>query len=201
MYQDSQIRWLVAAFAATAVAVMLAAPAGARPILADVGDETYGVVSVPAQQTQKSAVHSNLVHEGVQAERRHGVYAVADESTATIRDHGRQTYVPGVTDSTTGVMAQARQNARDDVVTDKAAPAGSSTERYIPGVTDSTTGVMRNVGVDTPVVAEPTAVSDDGGRDFGNVAIGLTAALATALLMALASFALVQQRRRRVAAL
>lgn len=91
-------------------------------------------------------------------------------------------FIPGVTDSTSGVLAQL-----DD-------------ERFIPGVTDSTTGVLRELerkGLEPRDVASPTNAGDSG---FGHdTAIAVGAALA-ATVVAFASLALLAAaRRRRVA--
>jgi hypothetical protein len=205
MFKDSKTRWLVTAFAAAALAVTLAAPAGAWPV-AEGSDNVNG--SMPPQEVQNDVL-SNTVHEGVQADRRLGTTSIVPTPVS-------DAYVPGVTDSSIGVMEQVRQNARDDVVTDKAAPAVTDTptaipylsqgegvpasfgETYVPGVTDSTTGVYNALGIETPtVVAADT--SDDSFSWNSDFVIALSAALATALLMTLGTFALVSQRRRRVA--
>jgi len=67
----------------------------------------------------------------------------------------------------------------------------------IPGGVDPTTGLAP--GVDRSVPVEATIVSDGGGIDVGNLAVGLAAALGAALLMALGVFTLVHQRRRPAA--
>jgi hypothetical protein len=200
MFKDSKTRWLVTAVAAAAVAVVVVAPAGAWPV-AD-GTRAEGVQgSMPPQDLQGSIL-SNSVHEGVQADRRLGTTSVVPTPVG-------DTFIPGVTDSTTGVMEQARQNARDNVVTDKATPIpylsqgegvpSSFGETYIPGVTDSTTGIYRALGVDPPTVVATTGSDDSFISLSDDLVIALGAALATALLMALGTFALVNQRRRRVA--
>ena len=89
-------------------------------------------------------------------------------------------FIPGVTDSTTGVMAEL----------DK---------RYIPGVTDSTTGVLRELERNRLQhgrgVAHPSA-GDSGFEADTTVAVGA----ALAATVAFAGLALrAAARRRRVA--
>jgi hypothetical protein len=89
-------------------------------------------------------------------------------------------FIPGVTDSTTGVMAEL----------DK---------RYIPGVTDSTTGVLRELErrrEEGHHVASDTSTGQSGFGDDAAVALG--AALAALLTFALLAL-LAAARRRRVA--
>ena len=90
-------------------------------------------------------------------------------------------YIPGVTDSTTGILAE-----RND--------------RYIPGVTDSTTGVLRDLerrDAERHDVVVPARKADDSGfRYDATVAAGA----ALAAMVALAVLALLAgARRRRVA--
>jgi hypothetical protein len=210
MIQDSKIRWLVATLAAAALAVTIAAPAGAWADPPGGRQDGNGIGSMPPQDVQKTIL-SNSVHEGVQADRRLGASVVAAQPVE-IRSLGK-TFIPGFTDSGAGVMLEVRQNLRDDVVTDKAAPApspipylshgngvpSSTFKTYIPGVTDSGTGVNRELGIDPTTVVATGEVSDDSFNWSSDLVIGISAALLTALLMALGTFALVHQRRRRVA--
>jgi hypothetical protein len=102
--------------------------------------------------------------------------ALVGSTTAGAADE----FIPGVTDSTTGVMADLRD-----------AP-------FVPGVTDSTTGVLREL---ERKGFEPREISlvDAGESDVGyDAAVGLGAALAA--LGAVASLILLAAtRRRRVA--
>jgi hypothetical protein len=223
MFTKSQARWLVTTVGAVALLLVMAAPAGAWADVEGGRMDGNGQGSMPPLEVQKSQIHTNVAHEGKLAELR--------VATATAGD----TYIPGVTDSTTGVMQQVAANTReqaftrpdssagttsvppelpnrDYVVADKAAPAAPVIpylsqgqgvasdfgETYIPGVTDSGTGVLTDIGanVETPVVT--AAVSDDGFNWTSDSVIGISAALLTALLMALGAFALVNQRRRRM---
>jgi hypothetical protein len=91
-------------------------------------------------------------------------------------------FIPGVTDSTTGVLAQL-----DD-------------DRFIPGVTDSTTGVLRGLerkGLEPRDVVSPTNAGDSGFGYDTAVAVGAALAAAVAAFASLALFA--AARRRRVA--
>jgi hypothetical protein len=90
-------------------------------------------------------------------------------------------FVPGVTDSTTGVLAEL-----DD-------------DRFIPGVTDSTTGVLRELerkGLE-PQGVGPTQAGDSGFDYDAAVAVGGAFAAMAAGLALLALLA--AARRRRVA--
>jgi hypothetical protein len=103
--------------------------------------------------------------------------ALIGSTTARAADE----FIPGVTDSTTGVMAELGEPA------------------YIPGVTDSSTGVLREL---ERKGLEPRAVSltNAGESGFGDdTAVAVGAALA-AVFAAVASAALfAAARRRRVA--
>lgn len=89
-------------------------------------------------------------------------------------------FIPGVTDSTTGVLAEL----------DK---------RYIPGVTDSTTGVLRELERrrdERQHVASATSTGESGLGDDAAVAVG--AALAAMIAFAVVAL-LAAARRQRVA--
>ena len=90
-------------------------------------------------------------------------------------------FIPGVTDSSTGVLAQLADG------------------RFIPGVTDSTTGVLRELerrSLEPRDVGSPTTAGDSGFGYDGAVAVGA----ALAAVVAFGSLALVTvARRRRVA--
>lgn len=218
MFKASQIRWLVTALVATAAALVVVAPASAWEDVQRMNGVGQGSMP-PAAVQERASIHSNLTHEGRLADQRLGT-AVAThtglgaQGLPVYKHYVDNGYIPGVTDSSIGVAEQVRQIARDNVVTDKAAPEtppipylshgegvdSSFGETYIPGVTDSGTGVLRDLGVDVPPVAATTReVSDDGFNWSSDTVIGISAALLTALLMALGTFALVSQRRRRMA--
>jgi hypothetical protein len=90
-------------------------------------------------------------------------------------------FIPGVTDSSTGVLAELEN-------------------RYIPGVTDSTTGVLRELerrSAERPrAVAPATNGGDSGFPSDATAALG--AALAATAAVAVLAL-LVSARRRRVA--
>jgi hypothetical protein len=226
MFTNSQARWLVTAIGAALLMLAMAAPAGAWADLEGGRMDGNGQGSMPPVEVQKAQIQSNLAHEGRLADQRLGSGNVVSRSAS-------ESFIPGVTDSTTGVMQQAAQNVRDtpvtrpdssagtvsvasdlrnrdDIVTDKPAPAvpylshgegvdPSYGKTFIPGVTDSGTGVLTDVGANVePPVAVTREISDDGFNWSSDIVIGISAALLTALLMALGSFALVNQRRRRM---
>jgi hypothetical protein len=94
-------------------------------------------------------------------------------------------YVPGVTDSTTGVLADLERSGRGG-------------DRYVPGVTDSATGVLRELerkGLEPRVAAPADPGSGFGVDDAAAVAGAGLAASVLAGGLALAAGA----RRRRVA--
>lgn len=261
MFKNSQTRWLVTAIGAATLMLAITAPAGAWADVEGGRMDGNGQGSMPPVEVQTSQILSNVAHEGRLAERRLGaqglpVYksdvtsdfipGVTDSTTgvmAEARKNAREalvvtgeTFIPGVTDSTTGVMQQVAANARDQaftrpdgsagttsvppelrnrdhVIADKAEPVKpaipylshgegvdpSYGKTFIPGVTDSSTGVLTDVGANIePPVAVTREVSDDGFNWSSDIVIGISAALLTALLMALGSFALVNQRRRRM---
>jgi hypothetical protein len=206
MFKDSQARWLVTTLGAVALMLVMVAPAGAWADVEGGRMDGNGQGSMPPVDVQKSQIHTNVAHEGRLADLR--------VATTTSGD----TFIPGYTDSTSGVLKDVGATVatvpnRDHVVADKAAPeapvipylshgegvSSSYGETYVPGVTDSGTGVLTDVGANVePPVAVTTAVSDDGFDWSSDVVIGISAALLTALLMALGTFALVNQRRRRM---
>ena len=91
-------------------------------------------------------------------------------------------YIPGVTDSSTGVLAELERS-----------------DRFIAGATDSSTGVLRELerkGLEPRAIASPTNAGDSGLGDDATVALG--AALAAMVASAFVAL-LTAARRRRVA--
>jgi hypothetical protein len=215
MFKDSKTRWLVTIVAVSAAAVMLVAPAGAWQDVAGGRMDGNGSGSLPPPEVQErqASILTNAVHEGRLAERRVGTTSVVPASTsgtvvATMNpglvETGGRTFVPGVDSSGASVLLEVGPSlevgsvaSRDDVVADKAAPAPAV--EFVPGVTDSTTGVYATYGIEPPAVVAATGSSDDSFNWNSDILIAISVALAMALLMALGTFALVSQRRRRVA--
>ena len=107
--QDSQIRWLFTIVAATALALMAAAPAGAWADPPGGRQDGKGIGSIPPPEIQSlhqgsATISSNLRHEGVLAERRLGSAATAGSVVASMNPgvvvRNGKTFVPGV--SSTG---------------------------------------------------------------------------------------------------
>ena len=81
-------------------------------------------------------------------------------------ERAEQPFIPGVTDSGTGVLRELERQSQD---------------RFIPGVTDSGTGVLRELERRTLEGREaPTASADDSGFGAGPAAVAAGAALAAA---------------------
>jgi|SRR5829696_3629385 len=171
--QHSQNRTLVVAFAATALALIAAAPAGAWADAPGGRQDGKGIGSIPPPEIQtlhqrSATIASNVRHEGVLAERRVGSTArtavvVGAMNPGVVVRNGR-TFVPGVSATGASTLIEIR-------------PRGVS------------------------VVPAVSAASGDDGFEWSPAAIGLTAALAVALLMAVATAGVAGGRRRRVATL
>lgn len=128
---------------------------------------------------------------------------VATMNPGLIVSNGK-TFVTGIDENGSAVSLEVGPGLRagsvvdrNEVVTDKARPEPPAV--YIPGVTDSTTGVYRALGIEPQPIVAATGSSDDSFSLNSDIVIGISVALAMALLMALGTFALVNQRRRRVA--
>jgi hypothetical protein len=93
-----------------------------------------------------------------------------------------ETYIPGVTDSSTGVLAELEKRR-------------AAEERYLPGITDSSTGVLREL--------ERRALERGGTADAGDAGLpGEATIVAAAIAAAVAAAGLglaAAGRRRRVA--
>ena len=91
---------------------------------------------------------------------------------------GAAPYIPGVTDSSSGVLAELDRRQ-------------SAEERYIPGVTDSSTGVLRQFEQDR---AQVSTGAGDSALPAREALVAASAALAAAAVLVLAA-----GRNRRVA--
>ena len=96
-------------------------------------------------------------------------------------------FIPGVTDSGTGVLRELEQRRRDR-------------EPFIPGVTDSTTGVLRELERRS-IERERLAAATDAASGFGwdESEVGLATALGTALVAAAALGLVIRGRQRPLA--
>ena len=215
--QDSQIRWLVTIFAATALALMAAAPVGAWADSPGGRQDGKGIGSIPPPEIQSlhqtsATISSNLRHEGVLAERRLGSAVTAGTVVSAmnpgvvVRDG--KTFVPAMSASGESTLVEVGPNLH--AASDSGRVVGSMNpgvvvrngRTFVPGV--SSTGASTLVEIrprDVSVVPAASATSGDDGFEWSPAAVGLTAALAVALLMAVALAGVAQGKRRRVATL
>ena len=214
---DSQIRWLVVAFAASALALIAAAPAGAWADSPGGRQDGKGIGSIPPPEIQSlhqpsATISSNLEHEGVLAERRLGSAATAGvvvgamNPGVVVRDG--KTFVPAVAADGSSTLVRVGPNLH--VASDTGRVVGAMNpgvvvrdgRTFVPGVSASGASTLVEIrprGVS--VVPAASATSGDDGIEWSPAVIGLTAALAVAVLMAVAIVGVAGGKRRRVATL
>jgi len=216
--QHSQNRTLVVAFAATALALIAAAPAGAWADAPGGRQDGKGIGSIPPPEIQtlhqrSATIGSNLRHEGVLAERRLGSAAVAGVVVTSmnpgvvVRDG--KTFVPAVAADGSSTLVQVGPNLH--VASDTTGRVVGAMNpgvvvrngrTFVPGV--SATGASTLIEIrprHVSVVPAAPATTGDDGFEWSPATIGLTAALAVALLIGVATAGVVGGKRRRVAVL
>jgi hypothetical protein len=165
--QRFRTKWLVVAGVAAVVAAVIAPAAAAKPTIEPDG-WAYQYAG-PVSSADTNAWADQIVDP-------YGTVALREQRAVDTNAWADQVVDPY------GTVALRAESARGE---------------FIPGVTDSTTGVLRELerkGLEPRVVPSTTSADDSGFR-YDDAAIGMSAVLAVALLMA--ATALVASNRRR----
>jgi hypothetical protein len=179
--QRLHMRWLVVAGVAALVAAAIVPAAAAKPDPAPVNDSapTIHLDGWAYQYAGPTSSTDNAWADQI-------VDPYGKLALRELEQKGE--FIPGVTDSTTGVVRELERK-------------GYSVEDFLPGVTDSSTGVTRDLerrGLEPQTIpSSASASAADSGFHYEDAAIGMGAVLAAAILMAACAALVAGERRRR----